>query len=163
MEKKAENETKEKMIKTCKILKWIINILKWLVVLGTISAIVTPFIIVKHVDESQGETIGNEIIKQEGSEIVKSEETEKDWRIFPEILLTFSIILCIEKILKEIIEKETPFTEKSIKMMKLIGISSIALSVLTKGVSIVFALSIVIIIYIFKYGYQLQIESDETL
>ena len=48
-------------------------------------------VIVKHVDESQGETIGSEIIKQEGSEIVESEETEKDERTFFEITMTFLI------------------------------------------------------------------------
>lgn len=161
MENKNVKQTKEKMIKSCKAVKLFIEVLKCLFIIGIISGIIVTFLLIKPVDESEGNLVSNETIENTDSYAV--EVTENDWIKGIKILLTFSIILSVEKMLKEIIEKETPFTEKNIKTLKTMSLLAIAFAIAARGFTIVFALAIVIIAHIFKYGYQLQLESDEIL
>ena len=63
--------------------------------------------------------------------------------------------------------RETPFTEENIANMKMISICATIMwilmttSIINAGIIYIFA--IWIMYYIFKYGYELQLESDETL
>lgn len=163
MENKNVNQTKEKMIKSCKAVKIFIEVLKCLFIIVIISGILVTFMLIEPVDESEGNLASNEIIENTDSYIEEFEDTEINWSKGIKILLTFSIILSLEKMLKEIIEKETPFTEKNIKTLEKMSLLAIAFAIVARGFTIVFALAILIIAHIFKYGYQLQTESDEIL
>ena len=87
------------------------------------------------------------------------------------LILTFlSIVILLDllaKIFKNIEENETPFTQKNIQYIKYIEIWVWILYILTSASLINLTLILAIVISalnsIFKYGYQLQIESDETL
>lgn len=81
----------------------------------------------------------------------------------------FFVILCFaHKLAKSLEECNSPFEEKVIKCMRNFGISLIPWAIfafLTSG-SLIMALIVLIVlllISIFKYGAQLQQESDETL
>ena len=61
------------------------------------------------------------------------------------------------KIMKETYEKKTPFIETNIRRINIIAICAIF------ATNIIFFLIMLAIKELFKYGYKLQIESDETL
>lgn len=77
------------------------------------------------------------------------------------------ILVKIAKILDNIVKKETPFTEENIANMKKISICATIMWILMTtsifNAGIIYILAIWIMYYIFNYGYQLQMESDETL
>ena len=77
------------------------------------------------------------------------------------------ILVKIAKILDNIVKKETPFTEENIGNMKKISICATIMWILMTtsifNVGIIYIFAIWIMYYVFNYGYQLQIESDETL
>ena len=77
------------------------------------------------------------------------------------------ILVKIAKILDNIVKKETPFTEENIANMKRISVCATIMWILMTSsifnAGIIYILAIWIMYYIFNYGYQLQLESDETL
>lgn len=83
------------------------------------------------------------------------------------VSLAFFILELIRRIFKETSEKETPFTEGNIKKMRMIS------NILTFWLvwiipefnlqSILFIVLLVAIENIFRYGFELQNESDETI
>lgn len=72
--------------------------------------------------------------------------------------ISFTILIHnLGKIMKETYEQKTPFLEKNISRINTIAICSLF------ATNIVFFLIILVIKELFKYGYKLQVESDETL
>lgn len=167
MEKKNVKDVKSQMIKICKALSFFIAVLKWIFVLGIIFGIVLSFAMVKKIDGNVEETTGQyNQINESNANIEKNkkgEDIKDDIIDLYKILLIFGIIECIDKIMKETVKKETPFTEKNIKLMEKVSLASLASMFVIEGIGIIHVFVIVIMTYIFKYGYTLQIESDETL
>lgn len=86
--------------------------------------------------------------------------------VFVDMIMYVLIMDNIVGIFKEILNIGSPFTEKAVKNMKKMSILSILLFLLGVGGFKISLMSVVIIIsltYIWKYGYKLQKESDETL
>lgn len=72
--------------------------------------------------------------------------------------IAFTILIHnLGKIMKETYEQKTPFLEKNISRINTIAICSLF------ATNIIFFLIILVIKELFKYGYKLQVESDETL
>ena len=86
--------------------------------------------------------------------------------VFVDMIMYVLIMDNIVGIFKEILNIGSPFTEKAVKNMKKISILSILLFLLGIGGLKISLMSVIIIIfltYIWRYGYKLQKESDETL
>ncbi len=80
------------------------------------------------------------------------------------ILLTFFILNFFKKAIEMINTSDTPFTEEIIKEIKKTFILIFVIVLLKSAiVSIIVGLSLSCVYYIFKYGIELQKESDETL
>ena len=167
MEKKNVKDVKSQMIKICKALSFFISVLKWIFILGIIFGIVLSLAMVKKIDGNIEETAGQyNQINESNDNIEKNQkggDIKEDIIGLYQVLLIWGIIECIDKIMKEIIKKETPFTEKNIKLMEKISFASLASMFVIEGIGIIHVVVIVIMTYIFKYGYVLQTESDETL
>lgn len=72
----------------------------------------------------------------------------------------------LEKIFHNTVENKTPFSNENIKGLKQICIASVIACIVTVryiDISFVYAIAMSAIYYIFKFGYILQKESDETL
>lgn len=73
-------------------------------------------------------------------------------------IISFTILTHnLGKIMKETYEQKTPFIEKNINRINIIAICSLF------ATRIIYFLIILAIKELFKYGYKLQVESDETL
>ena len=86
--------------------------------------------------------------------------------VFVDMIIYVLIIDNIVGIFKEIVNIGSPFTEKTVKNMKKMSILSILLFLLGVGALKISLMSVIIVIsltYIWRYGYKLQKESDETL
>ena len=86
--------------------------------------------------------------------------------VFVDMIMYVLIMDNIVGIFKEILNIGSPFTEKAVKNMKKMSILSILLFLLGIGGLKISLMSVIIIIfltYIWRYGYKLQKESDETL
>ena len=158
MENKNFTKTKERIIKSCKALRLVIRILICIVVISLLFAVIGVTLSITSTEENTNNEITNNSITEENNA-----ETEFDGKMFIEVLFTLASILCIDKLLKETIEKETPFTETNVKAMKALGTLALAISILKSGRGYIGAMSFIIISRIFEYGYLLQTESDETL
>lgn len=180
MKNETINNAKEKMINSCKVLKKAITIVEWLIfgtailliILGlifTVTLIVLPEAEqkVEFADKfiQASNNFGNKV--DEIEENVTSNNGVYMMVSLGQTAMIFGILGAIRKILKDTIDNETPFTEKNIKNMKQLSIKATILWILSSpfiiNVGIIFILAIWVMSYIFKYGYQLQIESDETL
>ena len=79
-------------------------------------------------------------------------------------IFTILIIDNLKKMFKEIAQNAKPFTENNIKKLNIISWLIFGLWVATnQGVGIMSVISIFALNQVFKHGYKLQIESDETL
>ena len=86
--------------------------------------------------------------------------------VFVDMIMYVLIMDNIVGIFKEIVNIGSPFTEKAVKNMKKMSVLSILLFLLGVGALKISLMAIIIIIsltYIWRYGYKLQKESDETL
>ena len=86
--------------------------------------------------------------------------------VFLNMIMYILIIDNIGGIFKEILNTGSPFSEKAVKNMKKMSILSILLFLFGVGGLKISIMSVIIIIsltYIWRYGYKLQKESDETL
>ena len=87
------------------------------------------------------------------------------------LILIASLVSCIfgKKLADALAKCDSPFEENVLKKMKAFGISLIpfaVVSLIIKGVGLLtalFALIIILFIFIFNYGAELQKESDETV
>lgn len=183
MESKKTNNTKENMIKSCKGLKKVINGFQWLVtgiiIIPTIIMLVLSILTIIQTNAEKKseagdnllqamETINNKVDEVEAS--IEKIEEHKSSSLFVTTIKVLTMLLILDnlvKILKCTIDKETPFVEENIKYMKKIDKLACINWVITTpfiiNTGIIYLLVISIITYIFEYGYQLQLESDETL
>ena len=84
--------------------------------------------------------------------------------IIAEYIITILILDNLKKMFKETSQDAKPFTEANVKRLNNISWLTFALWLTTNtNVGIVVVISIFALNKVFKYGYKLQIESDETL
>ena len=178
-------ETKERMLKVFKIVGKIIVVMKWIIIIsliiGGLSSVFSTLIATGVVDfannpaiqqmieetEKSGEVLDANMIQGENLGVMLLKGI-----IIPIILIAMaSVIDNFERICKATVKKETPFIEENIKYMRRINIMSlvmfIGINILFGGFAIdvgIFFLAIMFAFsYLFKFGYILQQESDETL
>lgn len=178
MEKEEVIDTKEKMLKGCKKVRKILTAFQWFIAIMFIfvaisiilNGLLTNNLISADIKEKTSvvwQTVENiNSITEKVDEVKNTEENS----YLIEIVTFISMIIILDflvKIFKSTEENATPFTEKNIKYIKYIGILvwiiHCAITVDFFDFTFVLAIAISSLYYIFKYGYQLQIESDETL
>lgn len=183
MENKKSINTKEKMLKSCKTLNKAIAGFMWTLAGAVITYVIIALIFTLgllvfpsneqkvefgdkflEITNDMGENVNNAIEKID--EFYNAKRNNQLFQVVSGIL-GWSILFSIEKILKNTVENETPFTQENIKNMKKISIYSAIIWILRTtsffNVGIIYILAIWIMSYIFNYGYQLQLEADETL
>ena len=172
MKKENLNDEKEKMIKKTKSIGDVIEICVYLLIimiaLGIISGIIDGIIMWK-----------------DGYAFI---DIVKEWTSFYNIEIDFStnkwIVECIARVIKIVVtivgtmalakvflntaKEETPFTIENIKNLRKISCSAIIIFwvscfIPNSGIGAIYVCAICGIEYIFRYGYKLQLESDETL
>lgn len=181
MKKENSNNTKEKMLKSCEKLNKVIcgfvyGLVAMMIILVVMVMIISLIIFQSNGAETDagnkcyeatiqmGNAIGNLTDKVEQIQKMKSESV-----ILTTItgILSLAILVNISNMLKNTVNKKTPFSEENVRCMKSISIIATLLWIITTSfiinVGLIFVLAIDIMYYIFKYGYQLQIESDETV
>ena len=175
MENENLNQTKEKMIKRCRTFGKILLSVKWIAIIGMIIATVLLFTLgIEIYRNSSDVDLPNEIMQENNiNENVEQSSTETYTIIgsiagFLTIIGNFVLIDSLGKIFINISKEGTPFTKNIIKSMKDICVFSTIIWVLgifssVGNIGLVWLLVIWAMYYIFKYGYQLQLESDETL
>lgn len=162
MENKNFNETKERIIKSCKALRLFMRILLGIVVITVIVTVIVT-VLSRTSTKENIENTNNEIISDVMTE-ENNAEKEIDVKMLIAAFFTLASILCIDKLLKETIEKETPFTETNVKTLRALDYAIFATSICLHSLGgYIGSLSLGIISKIFEYGYLLQTESDETL
>ena len=189
MKKQNLVETKERMLKVFKIGEKIIAIFKWIIIvsliIGGLSG-VCGIILMSNPDTIANNPEISDEIKNMIEESQKSNEALEDNMIqgenlgimllkgilIPVVLIAMaSIIDNLERIFKTTVQQETPFVEENIKYMRRINIMSLVLfitmNILFVGIGIDIGIFFLVILfavtYLFKFGYILQQESDETL
>ena len=112
---------------------------------------------------------------QEDEDYQNASETLKTLMVVSNIIASFMgyifaiiIVDCLAKIFGEVEKEGTPFTEKNIKLLKIVNIIAICLwlvgmMVSRNTVGLVFIIVISAFRSVFEYGYKLQKEADETL
>lgn len=183
MEKEKSNNTKEKMLKSCEKLNKLISGFIWAIagifitiaIIGLIFTIVLFVLPTNEAKVSAGdryfEMTGNIEVFINGfdEKIDQIQEMKSNSTIVHFIIcvVSWGILSQISSILKNTVENKTPFTPNNIRSMNIISIDSTILWIATTpfiiNVGLIFILAIWIMSYIFKYGYELQLESDETL
>ena len=182
MKNEKSNNVKEKMLKSCKKLNNFITAFKCIVaacvfipvIVILILALVTIFQPNDKERFEAGENWINTIdymtnkVNEFEDSLEKIEETKVNAPFKGiRVMIIFLILANLSKILKSTIQNETPFSEENVKHMKkidlLASINWIATTPFIINVGLIYVLAISVITYIFEYGYQLQLESDETL
>lgn len=194
MENENLNQTKEKMIKKCRIFGKILLSVKWIVIIGMVLATVLLFTLgVEIYNNNEEVDVTNEMMQESNinenienldfnnvtmqenniNENVEQGSTEIGTIIgtitgFFTVIGNFVLIDSLGKIFINISKEGTPFTNNIIKSIKDICIFSTIIWFLgifssVGNIGLVWLLVIWAMYYIFKYGYQLQLESDETL
>ena len=110
-------------------------------------------------EENQDTSISENNENQEDSQIVQTIYTIAG--IINYILIIF-LLDCLKKVFGEIEQKGTPFTEYNVKNLNRIRNLTILSCILERG-GLIFVLIVISILYVFKYGYKLQNQADETL
>ena len=170
--KKEKNEIstydKEKNIKKFRIFEKIVMITEVIMIIGAILISISMVGVgISIVNDSAEETLESETTVEQ-----YTEEGEWDFLDVPfKVLATIFAFMTLEllrRVFKETADKGTPFTEKNIKNIKNISTFSILCYIfLMKSVFslgyLVFLAVIWSIEHIFRYGYELQEESDELI
>lgn len=176
MENENLNQTKEKMIKRCKKIGDVMEIGFWLIIIMLIlgAAVLVLDASVMWRDGASG----MEIINSSTSLIMDLFNIEKDFTEINAIkesiigiivsILSSIVLYALAKIFQNTSKDETPFSVDNVKNMKKISVCAYIVFIVTLfsqvyGLGLIYVLAIGGIEYIFKYGYQLQLESDETL
>lgn len=172
MKKEEKNlSTEEKMLKSFKTCNEIITILEGIIIAAIIVGIISfinscieaNFDMIE-VRENVLDFIGydeNVINDITGYEAMETGSVYKSIYIIGFILQVISLVTILHllrHILLDSIKQKTPFVEKNINRMNLIAIFSIFYSL-----RLVYFVIIIMVNQLFKYGYELQVESDELL
>lgn len=182
MEKENLELTKEKMIKSCRVTRKVINgfifgMVGALILAATIVGISAVVSIYK-LPEGQTladapeydmvEKVVNKVdeIKVKINEIAQKKNDSATLSLVT-VIAGLKILDLLLKILKNTEEEKTPFTMENIKCFKRIVILAFVTWICTTGFIINVGLIYIVVLWtlynIFKYAYKLQTESDETL
>ena len=183
MEKEKNVNSKEKMIKSCKRLRKIMIGFIWtcagmvIAYAAIITVLIMGLLVIPNADQKAEfseqffqitNDIGDKIEEctENIDEFMESKSSKEEIQ-FVAAVMGWIILVKIAKILDNIVKKETPFTEENIANMKKISICATIMWILMTtsifNAGIIYILAIWIMYYVFNYGYQLQLESDETL
>lgn len=182
MEKENLELTKEKMIKSCrvtrKVINGFINAIVGVVIL--VSVIIAISMVVSIHNLPEGKTIADAPEYDMVEKVVKKVE-EIDAKIeeiaqkkndsttlsLVTVIAGFKILDLLMKILKNTEKEKTPFTIENTKCFKRIVILAFVTWLCTTefilNVGLIYIVVLWTLYHIFKYAYQLQTESDETL
>ena len=176
MENEKLNKTKEEMIKKCKKIGDMLEIAFWLAIIWLVVFTFIGIINSIGILSAGGSVVEivNEIIlpirnvfdmDTDISEMNAIKETIISIVI---IILNLTLLRALSKIFISTSKNETPFSMDNVKNMKKISRCLyieffISLFSQTHALGLVYVVAIGGIEYIFRYGYKLQIESDETL
>lgn len=182
MKNEKSKNVKEKMLRCCKKLKNFIAVFNYIVVACVFIPIIVMLIlalvtIFQPNDKERFEAGENWIntidymtnkVNEFEDSLEKIEETKANAPFKGiRVMIIFLILANLSAILKSTIQNETPFSEENIKYMKKIDILATINWIVTTpfiiNVGFIYILVISVLTYIFEYGYQLQIESDETV
>lgn len=165
MENKNSKNTQEKMIKKCKDLGSLLNFVFWFYIVIIIISVVAGTIICALSGSSALEIID--------FFSANPENTIKESIITIIIyILSLIILYSLAKIFINSSKDETPFSLKNVKIFRKISICAYIVFFVrifseTHGIGLANALTYISLIksieYILRYGYELQLESDETL
>ena len=170
MKKENLNITKEKMIIKCKKIGNVMEVAFWLVIIMLIIAGIASLIGICSEGLSAIEIIYETLrdkfnIGTEFSEIDAIKETIISIAI---TILNLIILYSLSKVFTNTAKDETPFSMNNVKNLKKISICAYIVFFITifsqiHSLGLIYVLAIAGIEYIFRYGYKLQLESDETL
>lgn len=177
MKKEESIGTKEKMIKSCKLFSNIILVLECIVLIGVLLLGIFGIalgiaIATSEVNENQYETQNsveensNETIIETENLYINENDTLDTVKEFIRVICSVVILDIIRRILKNTAKDETPFSNNNLKRIKIIGICMAICLICAQSlisIEIIYLILISSIYLIFKYGYELQRESDETL
>ena len=173
IEKLTKNELKEKMMKKFNngmIIAWAIR--NFFIIIVVFSLLVFIAAVITEVIQSGGSNVIQTVIQLANEFIADLNFSDKSNSVFAIGLILkyiFVTIICdrIGKVFKDSKESETPFCDANVRNIAIIsdcawiyaifGVEGFA------GYEIVIATLISVIYYIFKYGCELQEQSDETL
>ena len=165
------NQTKEIMIKRCRTFGNILRAIKWVAIVLSvvlIAGIGTMIYWTGEEIDTSNELIGENNIVEESIESDQEEIPVEGFASLLGLICSFVLIDSLGKVFLNIAKEETPFAKNIIKSIKDICVFStiiwfIGLFSPAFNMGLVCLLIIWAMYYIFKYGYQLQLESDETL
>ena len=167
--------TKERMIRNCRIVSKLILIVEIIMIIGPILLLIAALGVGVDIYTN---SVEEEVIVMEENYV--SGEVEESQELLDEsddgfikfisdifrYLLAFEILDIIRRMLKNVIKDETPFSEDNLKKIKQID-SRMMLSLIISrsifSIELIYVILVSSIYLIFKYGYELQVESDETL
>ena len=160
----------EQEIQKCKKIGNVMEIAFWLVIIMVIIAGIAGLIGICSEGFSAIETI-YEIIRDrfnigtEFSEMAAIKETIISIAV---TILNLIILHALSNIFTNTAKDETPFSMNNVKSLKKISICAYTVFFITifsqiHKLGLIYVLAIAGIEYIFRYGYKLQLESDETL
>lgn len=176
MENENLNKTKENMIKKCKKIGDVLETGFWFFIIILIVFLIIGIMnaIVFWEEGASSIEIINELtymirdlfnIDTDFSDINSIKETIIGMIVS---ILSFVVLHALSKIFINTAKDETPFSMTNIKNMRKISICAYIVFFITLfssnyGLGAIYVIAIGGIEYIFRYGYKLQIESDETL
>ena len=176
MKKESLNNTKEKMISKCKKIGNVMEFIFWVITIG-LGLSITLGLIGGIITACSGAT-STEVLNEAtvfvrdlyGNKIDFSEKNATRESIIYIIsnILSIIVLYYLTKMFKTSAKDETPFSESNIKSMRKITICACLVFLVTSVSQIysfgfVYVLAIIGLEHIFRYGYKLQLESDETL
>ena len=172
-EKLTKNELKEKMIKKFDkgmVIAWAIRNL--FIIFAVVSVLVITVDVIIALVQSRGGNFIQTVIQVVDDVITDFNSSDKSNTVFAIGLILkyiFTIIICdrIGKVFKDSKEAETPFCDANVRNIGIISEFAWLYTIFGddgfSGYELVTATLISVIYYIFKYGCELQEQSDETL
>lgn len=152
------NETKEKMVKACKNLSILVEVIEYVLIFFAICIAIWSIILMI---QSRNFNITEDIVNSDSLlEFIQMISPIK-------FLSSIATLHFLAAMLIDTYKKETPFTPKNVKALLAINVIVDILWIFTDTFSLAFgfiaSLTIAVIGWIFKYGCFLQKDSDETV
>lgn len=173
MSNKKVLNTKEKMIKSCNFASKVILVLECIMGLGAVLLIVFGILLgVAIMNSPLNDNLENtyeestEIIENSQNLYIDEEPLDNSLSDIIRFISAVVILDMIRRVLRNTAKDETPFSLANLRKIEVIDIcvfiSWISLTTLI-SIELIYMILISSIYLIFKYGYELQLESDETL
>lgn len=169
----TKNELKEKMMKKFDkgmVIAWAIR--NFFIIIAVFSLLVFTAAVITEVIQSGGSNVIQTVIQLANEFIADLNSSDKSNSVFAMHVIfkyIFTIIICdrIGKVFKHSKEAETPFCDANVRNIGIISEFAWIYAIFCVegfgGYELVTATLISVIYYIFKYGCELQEQSDETL